>query len=326
MPDLTSSGDLLADRRYAYARSLREEGEWEAAADLALQVLDLAPRFAPARFLLGEAREAQYRATPDPAAPDALRLRHAAVEAYEAARDLDPADALGAAVRLAALGVGDPGRAMSPAYLRRLFDDYAPRFDRHLVEGLSYRAPEQIVAALRRATGPHVGGFRVGAVLDLGCGTGLMARALEGCAARIEGVDLSPGMLREAARTRLYARLDEGDLLGHLRGRPDASLDVVVAADVFVYLAELGPVFREVRRTLRPGGLFAFTVQAHEGEGVALGEDGRYSHSEAYLRREAAEAGLDVAALDAASTRRDRGRDVPGWLAVLRRGQGRGAG
>lgn len=322
MQDPTRSGDLLADRRYAYARGLRDEGDLEAAADLALQALELAPGFAPALFLLGEVREAQHRAAPD--AEEAGRLRGEAVTAYQAALALDPTDPLGAAVRLAALGAAETGAAMSPAYVRRLFDDYAPRFERHLVEGLRYRAPEMIAAALRRATGPHVGGFRVGAVLDLGCGTGLMARALAGAAERIEGVDLSPGMLRQAARTGLYARLDEGDLVEHLRGRPASAFDLVVAADVFVYLADLGPVFREAARVLRANGPFAFTVQAHDGEGVALGEDGRYAHSEAYLREAAASAGLGVAVLEAVSTRQDRGRDVPGLLAVLRRGRGHG--
>lgn len=320
MQDPTSSGDILADRRYAYAHALREEGDLQAAADLALQAVEIAPGWAAGWFFLGEVREAQHRATSEPA--EAQELRHEAVSAYERARALDPQDHLGAAVRLAALDAADPGAAMSPAYVRRLFDDYAPRFDRHLVEGLKYRAPELIVAALRRVTGPHVGRLRLGAVLDLGCGTGLMARALEGAAERIEGVDLSPGMLRQAARTRLYGRLDEGDLLEHLRRRDPESFDAVIAADVFVYLADLAPVFREARRVLRRGGLFAFTVQAHGGRGVVLGEDGRYAHSEESLREEGGGSGLEVALLDAVSTRQDRGRDVPGLLAVLRRGRG----
>lgn len=312
--DLASSGNLLADRRYGYARALYDEGEWEAASDLAAQALELAPGFAPAWFLIGEARERQAEAD-----PDAGRRRDEAIHAFERALALDPEDRLGAALRLAILGVGDPQAAMAPAYIRRLFDDYAPRFERQLVEGLNYRAPELLVAALRRVTGPHVGGFRIGTVLDLGCGTGLMAGALAGAAERIEGVDLSPRMLREAARTGLYARLDQGDLLEHLRERPDAAFDLVLAADVFVYLADLAPVFGQAWRVLRPAGLFAFTVQAGEGEGATLGADQRYAHSEPYLRRLAAETGFQVAVLDAVSTRRDRGLDVPGFLAVLRR-------
>ena len=64
-------------------------------------------------------------------------------------------------------------------------------------------------------------------------------------------------------------------------------------------------------------GLFAFSVQARDGDGFALGEDGRYAHGAAYLRRLAAECGFAVAFLEEASTRQDRGEDVPGLVTVL---------
>jgi predicted TPR repeat methyltransferase len=52
---------------------------------------------------------------------------------------------------------------------------------------------------------------------------------------------------------------------------------------------------------------------------VALGEDQRYAHGEAYLRRLASASGFAPALLESVSTRQDRGQDVPGLLAVLRR-------
>ena len=63
-----------------------------------------------------------------------------------------------------------------------------------------------------------------------------------------------------------------------LRGRPEASADLIVAADAMVYVADLAPVLREVKRVLAPGGLLAFTVETHEGSGVILGEGLRYAH------------------------------------------------
>ncbi|SFU53175.1 Predicted methyltransferase, contains TPR repeat [Methylobacterium sp. 174MFSha1.1] len=299
-----SSGDLLADRRYAWAEAALAEGDAGAAADLAAQVLERAPGYAPAWLLLGRARAA------DPA------LRADARSAFRAALTLDPEDSLGARLHLAELGEG-VGEAISPAYVRALFDGYAGRFERHLVEGLGYCGPALIRAALERLRGPDASFPRV---LDLGCGTGLMARALVGIAGTLAGIDLSPGMLAEARRTSLYARLHEGDLRDVLRAEPPSSADLAVAADVFIYLREIGPVLRETARVLAPGGLFAFTVQGHAGaRGTVLGADGRYAHGVENVREDAAAAGLAIALLEPAEIRRQNGAGVPGWLAVLAR-------
>jgi predicted TPR repeat methyltransferase len=70
---------------------------------------------------------------------------------------------------------------------------------------------------------------------------------------------------------------------------------------------------------LKNGGLFALTLQEHEGDGFILGADARYAHGEGYLRRLAGQSGLSVVLLERVSTREDRGRPVPGLLAVLER-------
>jgi predicted TPR repeat methyltransferase len=222
-------------------------------------------------------------------------------------------------VDLAKLGVLALDEAITTGYVRALFDDYAPRFDRHLTKNLAYRGPELITDALRRACSKRIRDFRFGAVLDLGCGTGLMAQALEGLCSSIEGVDLSPRMLDKARRTKLYAALHEGELVSFLQGREAGTADLVVAADVFVYMAALDAAFREAHRVLRREGLFAFTVQAHEGEGFVLGADARYAHGEAYLRDLAQSTGFTTVILERVSTREDRGEPVPGLLAVLQR-------
>jgi predicted TPR repeat methyltransferase len=301
---IRSSGDLLADRRYGYAEGAFEERDFAGAAELAAQVLELAPDYAPAHALMGRARAA-------------LDERDEAVAALSQALALDPEDALGVRLDLAGLGALPPESAITPGYVRALFDDYAPRFDRHLVKNLDYRGPELIHAAVRRAATDLVRPLRFARMLDLGCGTGLVGRLFQNDADRIEGVDLSPGMLAQARKTRAYAALHEGELVAALRGFPEQSTDLVTAADVLVYLSALEPVFAEVRRVLAPRGLFALTVEACAGADVLLGAGGRYAHSEAYLRRLAAESGFEVARFEQVSTREDRGEPVPGFLLVL---------
>jgi predicted TPR repeat methyltransferase len=295
---LRSSGDLLADRCLGYAEAAFDKGDHAAAADLAAQVLELVPRFAPAHALLGRAR----LVTGD---------RDAAVSAFRAALESEPDDLYRALSAIA------QDEAIGPGCVRALFDDYASRFDKHLIKNLNYRGPELIEAAVRRTCASRGRPFYFRRVLDLGCGTGLMARALDGRFESIEGVDLSPKMLAKAKKTHLYDALHERDLVAFLGAAKPASIDLVVAADVFVYLASLEEVFRAARRVLARGGLFAFSVQAHDGKDFVLGEGARYSHSEPYLRGLAGQTGFPVALFEPVSTRQNRGKDVPGFVAVL---------
>lgn len=306
MSSLRSSGDLIADRRYRYAEAAFAEDDFAAAADLARQTLELAPDFAAAWFMLGQSLAA--------AGDDAGRGE--AIAAFQRALALDPEDGLGARLRLAALGIGPPEEAMQQGYVRALFDDYAPRFERQLVRSLAYRGPGLLHDAVRRACSLRLRAFRFGRALDLGCGTGLAARAFAAECQAILGVDLSPAMLARAGETRLYADLATGDLTAWLRGQPDGSADLILAADVFVYVADLAPILVETRRVLARDGLLAFTVQAHEGAGIVLGEDLRYAHAEPLLREACTAATLDIVLFEPVSTRQDRGRDVPGFLAV----------
>ena len=307
-----SSGDLLADRRYRYAEACLADGDHAGAADLAEQALEIAPRYAPAWLLLGRAREGLAVQDGDPA------LRAAATRAYACALDIDPDDTLGVRAHLVRLGEGAGLPALSPAYVRALFDGYAPRFERHLVDGLGYVGPTLVRDAL-----PPVP-ERFEAALDLGCGTGLMGAAIRDRVGHLTGVDLSPGMLSLARAKRhhgqpLYDRLAEGDLMAFLAGEPPDSADLCLAADVLIYVADLGPVLERVARVLRPGGLAAFTVQSHDGDGARLGADGRYAHADSHITEAASGAGLEILMLRPADVRREGGRPVPGRIVVLHR-------
>ncbi|MCJ2056534.1 methyltransferase domain-containing protein [Methylobacterium sp. J-048] len=307
-----SSGDLLADRRYRYAEACLIDGDHAGAAELAEQALEIAPRYVPAWLILGRAREGLAAQGGDPL------LRAAATRAFACALDIDPEDTLGARAHLAHLGVDDSLPPLSPAYVRALFDGYAPSFERHLVDGLGYVGPDLVRAALPSAPA------RFAAVLDLGCGTGLVGAAIRDRAAHLTGVDLSPGMLHVArakshAGRPLYDRLAEGDLVAFLGGEPPSSADLCVAADVLIYVADLTPVLERVARVLRPGGHAVFTVQSHDGDGSVLGADGRYAHADSRIAAVASGAGLAIALLEAAHVRCEGGRAVPGRVVVLHR-------
>jgi predicted TPR repeat methyltransferase len=297
-----SSGDLVADRRFDFARDLQMKGDLAAAADLLLQAIELAPGFASAWFTLGQIREQ-------------LGEHDAATAAFRKACETDPEDRHGASLRLMLLGARELSD-MPQAYVRTLFDQYAPRFETALVDDLGYRGPALLfkaVLATRHAVRKPAF-FKRG--IDLGCGTGLAANAFASEVDHFIGIDLSPRMIERARATGFYAQLEVSDMVEGLRGRPDASADLILAADAMVYLSDLAPLLREAARVLAAGGLIAFTVETHGGEGVILGEGLRYAHGAGYVRAALGAAGLALSRLDDLSARNEDNAPVPGLVVV----------
>jgi predicted TPR repeat methyltransferase len=225
---------------------------------------------------------------------------------------------------LAALGEGEVPAAAPAAYVKELFDQYAGHFDRHLVEVLGYRTPMLL--------GELLGRYGISAsaasdqpklldVLDLGCGTGLCAPILRPLARKLLGVDLSEKMLDKAREPGLYDDLACADLVEWLANRQE-KWDLVLAADVFVYIGDLAPVFGRVRAALRAGGLFAFSVESSEGvgdgDGYAITPSNRYAHAPAYVQATARAAGFELLEMSPAVLRREHDADVPGQLVLLR--------
>ena len=297
-----SSGDLMADRRFEFARDLQLKGDLPAAADLLMQAIELAPDFTSAWFTLAGIREE-------------LGEHDAAVSAFQKARASDANDRHGAGLRLMRLGA-EPVSGMPQAYVQTLFDQYAPRFESSLVDELGYRGPKLLFHAVLsvRAAARKPALFK--RAIDLGCGTGLAASAFARSVDHFIGVDLSPRMIERSRATGLYAELDVADMLQGLRARVDASADLILAADAMVYVAELAPVLAEAARVLAPGGLLAFTTETHDGEGVVIGQGLRYAHAAAYVRAAVESAGLELPLLEYRSARNEDHAPVPGLVAV----------
>jgi predicted TPR repeat methyltransferase len=218
----------------------------------------------------------------------------------------------------------NPERAPSK-YVANLFDNHAPGFDEHLVQKLQYKVPEDLVNLARQCSNMPQEKWDV---LDLGCGTGLVGLAIAPYARKLVGVDLSGKMLSKARDRNLYHRLEQLDLLAMMKLETATSYDVVVAADVFIYLGNLEDVIRATARLLRPKGLTAFSVEALEKLPVEdtrqeilkdyqLNRSGRYAHSSSYLHRLASENGFRTINISPTQVRLEKANPVHGWLAIL---------
>lgn len=293
-----SSGDLLADRRYAYALDLLREGDFPAAASLFEQALERAPLFLPGWRELARARIG---------AGD----RAGAIAALKACLDLDPADASGASLELARLE-DIPLDTAPPAYVASLFDAYAGAFETALVDRLQYRTPGKLAALIRSLRPPPYA-----RVIDLGCGTGLMGAALARDAQWMKGVDLSAEMIAAAGRRHIYAALEQAGLVQALREQ-QAPFDLIVASDVFNYIGDLGPVIAAAAARLRADSILAFSVEKGDPDkDYKVQESLRFAHSENYLRRLAERSGLIVRAIEPSVLRLDASKPVDGLLVAL---------
>lgn len=235
----------------------------------------------------------------------------------EAAECFGKALALGADPQVNGYFLASVRGAEAPAtapreYVEYLFDDYAAEFQNHLVGVLHYRAHEVLIRHLVQGE-PR----RFSSVLDLGCGTGLCGPLIAPLADCVDGVDISRGMLDKAGALGVYNTLVHADLAEYLQGA-ERSDDLVLAADVFIYVGDLAAVFAGVARILQPGGLFCFTVERTVGEEeLVLLPSLRYAHSEAYIRRLAREHGFEVKALLHAPLREDQQRPIEGLYVYL---------
>jgi predicted TPR repeat methyltransferase len=298
-----SSGDVVIDRRFAWARESLAAGDEAGAADLLEQVLELAPGYAPAWFLLGEAREK-------------LGQPEGATTAFRASLAHDPADRQGATLRLIRLGA-QAASAMPLGYVKALYDGYATRFEQSLVGALGYRAPDLLLRAVRA----HAGERRFATMLDLGCGTGLAGAAFRPYCDCLSGVDLSSAMLAKARMKGIYDRLVESDIATFFAedAAQGARYDLIVAADVLIYVDTLTPLLADAARVAAPSGLIAFDVETHGGRGSILRDTLRYAHAAAQVRGAIAAAGLRLVSLESAVSRNEKGAPVPGFVVVAER-------
>lgn len=261
---------------------------------------------AEAHFRLGEA----WGAMDEPA----RAARH-----FRAAQENDPADRRGAAIRLAEMDAAGPPKRASAAYVRALFDGYAPRYDTHMTGALAYKGPAALKAAAEAAGLSLSGGYRA---IDLGCGTGLSGAAFRPFCAWLTGVDLSPRMTAAAEASGHYDAVATGDLLTALAEAGEARFDLALACDTLIYLGDLAPLFAALRKALAPQGFFVFSTEkaGPEADGYEIGATRRFRHTERYLREMAAAHGFEVVSLGSEALRTEKRQPVESFVGVMRRG------
>lgn len=290
----------MAEAWFNLGLCFRDTGELEAAVNCMHTAIEKQPRFVRAHENLGKML---YR----------VGCFEEAAQVYRQWLAQEPDNPVARHMAAATAGIDVPERA-DRDYVTDLYNRYASTFDDNLRE-LGYRAPEVIVAALAGQLGGRAGAVDV---LDAGCGTGLCGPLLRPLAKSLVGVDLSEKMLERARVRGGYDELVASELCAFMQSRP-RQFDAVIAADTFEYFGSLRDVNAAARDSLRPGGMFLFTVEALPDDApddYQLMVHGRYAHSACYVRQSLLDAGFQVLELRAEILRTERLQDVRGFLAV----------
>ena len=211
--------------------------------------------------------------------------RDAGIASLQRALVLDPKNE-NARFALATIGASNTPQVEAKE-VRGIFDAYADKFDHDLQDNLQYRVPEMI--------GEIVGnsGRRRTLMLDLGCGTGLCGERLHPYVDKMIGVDLSEKMLAKARERRIYDVLAHDEAVSYLE-RTSETYDLVVAADVLVYIGDLSALFPAVAARLEPQGEFWFSIELSPQDGFRVTMSRRYQHSLGYLETMARASSLRI--------------------------------
>ncbi len=206
-------------------------------------------------------------------------------------------------------------------YVRRFFDSYAQGFEQSLKRELEYDDPGKLYTCFLRCPERLA---RYGHALDLGCGTGLSGQPFAGMVDILDGVDLSPNMLAQAARKGCYTVLHADSILHHLAATRE-TYDLFLATDVFIYVGDLEELFHAARAIARPDALFCFSTELLLADGCRLRSTGRFAHNRDYIRETAAGAGWQEVSREAARLRRQGADWIDGDLWIFRLMKGPGA-
>lgn len=162
-------------------------------------------------------------------------------------------------------------------YVESLFNSYAEKFEKSLVNELKYQAPNVLAEIIIE----HSEGY-LGSALDLGCGTGLMGLELRPYSQYLEGIDLSQSMLEEARKKKIYDKLTCVNITEYL-SRETTNFDYFIFADVFIYIGNLNHIFRQIKLKNKKGGRLVFSTEHTIKNDFFLETSGRYSHSKHYI-------------------------------------------
>jgi len=210
--------------------------------------------------------------------------------------------------------VGVTTKTAPKCYIKNLFDDFAQTFDHQLVNVLDYKIPELLKNALLTQQGKNL---LFNMAIDLGCGTGLSGQMFRPICKRLVGIDLSPKMIAKAREKKIYDIIENIEINDYLEQNSE-KYDLLIAADVLIYIGDLSRLFSNIAAVSRPGAIFLFSIELVLDGDYVLERSGRYAHSNSYIRQLAISNKFEISRIENIVLRKEKTKDVEGQLFLCR--------
>jgi len=269
------------------------------------RVVDINPQYAPVHNLLGD----YYRTQQQP---------EKANQHYHRCLDLLETDLYGVQLKLAHFEKGELPARSPDKLIMESYESKASNWDQDVNRAtMEFLGPQIIQSELDRLY-PDTNRPNDLNIIDLGCGTGLCGEYLQPLASCLDGVDLSPHMLKIATAKKLYDNLHCKEILDFLQEN-DSSYDLITASGVIIFFGQLEKLHQLISDQLRQNGIFIYTTYVSKESDIDIRSNLHFSHSEKYLRKCAEQASLKIEMLQEVIHEYDYGEAQKGFIVTLRK-------
>lgn len=206
--------------------------------------------------------------------------------------------------------------SQAPAeYIEHLFDNYAPYFENHL-QLLEYQVPQLLFTAVNNIVQTKKLGNSL-RILDLGCGTGMSGMPFKHLAQELIGIDLAKNMLQKANQKNIYTDLHHISIEQAITEY--SAIDIIIAAESFVYFGDLTNIFTNCYHALKPGGIFAYTLEHTKKYPYTLQRSARFAHAKKYITKVAQHNNFTILHINKIILRKQHDNTVYGNIFVLQK-------
>jgi len=253
-----------AEAHINLGKALNIQGKLKEAEASFRQAITLEPGLAVAHYNLGKV----YKK---------ISKKSKAIECFEKTLKLSSEDLLGAALQLATLGKRKIPVKTPEKFMHEFYKKKSKNWD-NFEKTNTYRGHLLIENAFKKT---HITSKKID-ILDMGCGTGSLAKILRPYARTLVGVDLSPDMLFKAEEICLYDALYKKDLNQYLSEVLN-HYDTIVAAAVLIHFYDLDNIFLLIKESLKLNGKFIFSIFEETKKKKDLNSFLMYAHSDNYI-------------------------------------------
>ena len=253
-----------AEAHINLGKAMNRQGKLKEAEASFRQAIILEPSLAVAHYNLGKV----YKK---------ISKKSKAVECFEKTLKLSSKDLLGATLQLATLGKRKIPVKTPEKFMREFYKKKSKNWD-NFEKTNTYRGHLLIENAFKKT---HITSKKID-ILDMGCGTGSLAKILRPYARTLVGVDLSPDMLFKAEEICLYDALYKKDLNQYLSEVLN-HYDTIVAAAVLIHFYDLDNIFLLIKESLKLNGKFIFSIFEETKKKKDLNSFLMYAHSDNYI-------------------------------------------